>query len=194
MGTKLQFSSSHHPQTDGQTEVVNRSLGALIRSLVKKNVREWESLLPHAEFAYNRSTSQTTGCSPFKAVYGMNPIGPLDLSPIHIDDHFSGEVDDRAKFIKKIHEQVRNKIMKQTEKYKRQADKHRKKVVFKEGDLVWIHLRKERFPNRKYSKLQPRADRPFKIVKKINDNPYKVKLPSDYGVSTTFNVSDLSPY
>ena len=78
MGTKLQFSSSHHPQTDGQTEVVNKSLGAMLRSLEKKNIREWESLLPHAKFSYNRSTSQTTGCSPFEEIYGMNPIGPLD--------------------------------------------------------------------------------------------------------------------
>lgn len=194
LGTKLQFSSSHHPQTDGQTEVVNRTLGAMIRSLVKKNVREWEDLLPHAEFAYNRSISQTTGCSPFEAVYGLNPNGPLDLSPIHIDSNFSGEADERAKFIKKIHEQVRSRILKQTEKYKRQADKHRKQVVFNEGDLVWIHLRRERFPNRRYAKLQPRADGPFKIVQKINDNAYKVQLPGDYGVSATFNVSDLSPY
>lgn len=74
LGTKFQFSLSHHPQTDGQTEVVNISLGALIGSLVKRNVREWKSLLPHAEFAFNRSTNQTTGCSPFEAVYGMNLI------------------------------------------------------------------------------------------------------------------------
>ena len=100
----------------GQTEIVNRSLEILIRSLVKKNVREWESLLPHVEFVYNCSTSQTTGCSPFEAVYGINPIAPLDLSPIHIDNHFSGEANEKAKFIKKIYEQVRSTILKQTDK------------------------------------------------------------------------------
>ena len=105
LGTKLQFRSSHHPQTDGQIEVVNRSLGAMLRrSLVKNNAREWECLLPHAEFSYNRSTSQTTGCSPFEVVYGLNPNDPLDLSSINIDSHFSGEVDERAQFLKKIHE------------------------------------------------------------------------------------------
>ena len=139
LGTKLQFSSSHHPQTDGQTKVVNMSLGAMLRSLVKKNVREWKSLLPHIEFAYNRSTSQTTSCFPFEAVYSMNPIGPLDLDTIHLTDHFSGEADERANSIKKIHEQVKDKILKQTKEYKKQAEKHRKKVVFKEGDLMWIH-------------------------------------------------------
>ena len=52
----------------------------LLRSLVKKNVREWESLLPHVEFVYNRSTSQTTSCSSFEAVYGMNPISQTNSS------------------------------------------------------------------------------------------------------------------
>ena len=56
------------------------------------------------------------------------------------------------------------------------------------------HLRKERFPNRRFPKLQPRADGPFRIMKKINDNAYKIELPGDYGVSATFNVADLSPF
>jgi len=60
--------------------------------------------------------------------------------------------------------------------------------------LVWIHLRKERFPKQPNAKLSPRADDPFKVVQKINDNAYKVELPGTYGVSATFNVADLSPY
>ena len=67
-----------------------------------------------------------------KLFMGWILLTPFDLSPIHIHDHFSGEADERAKFIKKIHEQLRSTILKNT-------DKHRKKVVFQEGDLVWIH-------------------------------------------------------
>ena len=40
----------------------------------------------------------------------------------------------------------------------------------------------------------PCADGPFKIVEKINDNAYKLELPPEFGVSPTFNISDLKPY
>ncbi|GJT59674.1 reverse transcriptase domain-containing protein [Tanacetum coccineum] len=74
------------------------------------------------------------------------------------------------------------------------ANKHRKLVLYKEGDLVWIHLRKERFPGGRFGKLKPRADGPFRVLKRINDNAYKIELPGHYNVSATFNVADLSPY
>jgi len=66
--------------------------------------------------------------------------------------------------------------------------------VFQPKNLVWIHLRKERFPSKRKYKLMPRPDGPFKILERINDNAYKVNFPRDYGVSTTFNVANLSPY
>ena len=44
------------------------------------------------------------------------------------------------------------------------------------------------------SKLLPRADGPFKVLERINDNAYKLELPTDFGVSPTFNIVDLKPY
>uniref|UniRef100_A0A2N9IAJ9 Integrase catalytic domain-containing protein n=1 Tax=Fagus sylvatica TaxID=28930 RepID=A0A2N9IAJ9_FAGSY len=70
LGTNLNYSTSFHPQTDGQTEVVNRSLGSLLRCLIKENPREWEAILPLAEFAFNASINRTTQSSPFEVVYG----------------------------------------------------------------------------------------------------------------------------
>nr|GFA97825.1 reverse transcriptase domain-containing protein [Tanacetum cinerariifolium] len=105
LGAKLQFSSSHHPQTDGQTEVTNRSLGNLLRCLVGDNKKQWDLALSQAEFAYNRSTHSSTGRSPFLVVYGRNPFTPLDLAPLPGVDTFSAEGDDRATQIKSLHEQ-----------------------------------------------------------------------------------------
>ena len=60
---------------------------------------------------------------------------------------------------------------------------------------MWLHLRKARFPNERKSKLLPRADGPFKVLARYNNNAYKLDLPSDkYNVSDTFNVKDLSPF
>ena len=78
-------------------------------------------------------------------------------------------------------------------KYKLAGDKGRKHVVFAPEDLVWLHLRKDRFPDLRKSKLMPRADGPFK-VEKINDNAYKLELPVDFVVSPAFNIADLKPY
>lgn len=71
---------------------------------------------------------------------------------------------------------------------------HRKKSIFKEGDLVQFHLRKRCFSRGRHEKSQPIADGPFNILKKISDNGYKVELLGNYGVLITFNVADLFRY
>ena len=63
-------------------------------------------------------------------------------------------------------------------------------MVFQPGDLAWIHKRKECFLTKRKSKLMPKADGPFEVLEKVNDNVYKVDLPGDYGVSATFNMAD----
>ncbi|XP_057812070.1 uncharacterized protein LOC131026252 [Salvia miltiorrhiza] len=82
LGTKLLFSTTCHPQTDGQTEVVNRTLSTLLRAIIQKNVKSWEECLPHVEFAYNRAVHSATKFSPFEIAYGFNPLTPLDLTPL----------------------------------------------------------------------------------------------------------------
>jgi transposase InsO family protein len=82
LGIKLLFSTTCHPQTDGQTEVVNRTLSTKLRAVLKTNLKLWEECLPHIEFAYNRSVHSTTKVSPFRVVYGFNPCAPIDLLPL----------------------------------------------------------------------------------------------------------------
>ena len=53
---------------------------------------------------------------------------------------------------------------------------------------------KEIFPAQRLSKLLPRGDGPFLVLKRINNNAYKLDFPGEYTVSATFNVTDLSPF
>ncbi|GJR61617.1 putative reverse transcriptase domain, zinc finger, CCHC-type, aspartic peptidase domain protein [Tanacetum coccineum] len=153
----MALTCSHHPQTDGQTEVTNRSLGSFTRCLVGDKPKQWDVALPQAEFAYNRSNHSSTGRSPFFVVYGRNPFTPLDLAPMVDDGSVSAEGDERARQIKELHAQVREQIIKHNLQYQTRANKHRKQVLFEEGDLVWIHLRHARFPQGRFGKTQPRA-------------------------------------
>nr|GEW63606.1 RNA-directed DNA polymerase [Tanacetum cinerariifolium] len=186
--------SSRHPQIDGQTEVTNRSLGNLLRCLVGDNKKQWDLALPQAELAYNRFTYSSTGSSPFLVVHGRNPFTPLDLAPLPGFMQYNAEGSDQPEQIKLLHEQVRDQITKHNLQYQARANKHRRKVVFQVGDLVWIFLRRARFRQGRFAKLQPRADGPFRVLERINDNAYKIDLPGHYGVSATFNVADLTLY
>jgi hypothetical protein len=94
----------------------------------------------------------------------------------------------------KMHETTKENIECMNAKYKISGDKGRKQLDFEPGDLIWLHLRKERFPDLRKSKLMPRVDGPFKVLKKNNENAYKLDLPADFRVSPTFNIADLKPY
>ncbi|CAA7035261.1 unnamed protein product [Microthlaspi erraticum] len=126
LGTKLLFSTTCHPQTDGQTEVVNRTLGTLLRALIKKNLKSWDECLPHIEFAYNHAVHSASKFSPFEIVYGFKPISPLDLMPLPLSERLSTDGKHKAETVRKIHEQARRNIEAKTKQYAQQANKGRK--------------------------------------------------------------------
>ncbi|RDX85664.1 hypothetical protein CR513_33121, partial [Mucuna pruriens] len=91
-------------------------------------------------------------------VYGFNPLIPLDLLPMpNVSNMLSCDGIAKAKLVKELH------IAR---------------------DLVWVHLRKDRFPNLRKSKLLSCGDGPFKIIKKISDNAYILEMLQAYEEST----------
>jgi hypothetical protein len=82
MGIDLSFSSAYHPQIDGHTEVVNKNLGRLLRSLVTKHHNQWDQILPQAKFSYNDSPNRSTRKIPFQILYGMQPRGVSELKDL----------------------------------------------------------------------------------------------------------------
>jgi len=91
-----------------------------------------------------------------------------------------------------IHKLVQQQLYESNAKYKAAADHCRH--VFQAGDYVWAILTKDRFPDGQYSKLSQRKIGPCKVVRKINDNAYQLKLPSHLRTSDVFNVKHLLPY
>ncbi|KAI9156095.1 hypothetical protein LWI28_000413 [Acer negundo] len=169
VNTRLDFSSAYHPQTDGQTEVVNPALGDLLRCLVGDNVRSWDLKLSQAEFAHNHAINRSSGFSPFQVVYTLVPRSPLDLLPLPSRTR-SGE------------------------KYKLAVDKKRRHLEFNVGDFVWAILTKDRFAVGEYNKLAAKKIGSLEILEKINPNAYRLKLPSHIRTHDMFNVKHLIPF
>ncbi|XP_027169530.1 uncharacterized protein LOC113769266 [Coffea eugenioides] len=116
----------------------------------------------------------------------------MHLSPLPLSERVNLDSAKRADFVKKLHEQVRINIERRTDQIAQRVNKGRQRMVFEPGDWMWMHLHKERFPVQRPNKLLPRGDGPFQVLKRINDNAYKLDLPAAYNVSATFN--DLSPF
>jgi hypothetical protein len=79
MDTKLKKSTTFHPQTDGQTEVVNHIVVHLLRAYCSKHPKLWDEHLHYIQHAYNRAKHSSTQTSPFEACFGYFPKSPLDF-------------------------------------------------------------------------------------------------------------------
>ncbi|KAL0546152.1 hypothetical protein IC582_016058 [Cucumis melo] len=77
MGTRLDFTTAFHPQTDGQTERLNQILEDMLRACALEFPGSWDSHLHLIEFAYNNSYQATIGMAPFEALYGKCCRSPV---------------------------------------------------------------------------------------------------------------------
>ncbi|CAA7046444.1 unnamed protein product [Microthlaspi erraticum] len=194
LDTSLDMSSAYHPQTDGQTEVTNRSLGNLLRCLVGDSIKSWDSKLPQAEFAHNHAVNRSSGYSPFQVIYGFSPRGPVDLSTLPDRTRLHGDAETFMENVLETHEKVKENLAISTAKYKSAADTHRRRLVFEVGDFVWAVLTRDRMPAHAYNKLKAKKIGPLEVLERINDNAYRLRLPSDVRTSDVFNVKYFSRY
>ncbi|KAI5330287.1 hypothetical protein L3X38_029685 [Prunus dulcis] len=129
----------------------------------------------------------------FEVVYGKTPGHYLDLVPISNPTITSKKAEDLVVSMARVHEDVKKKLEESNEKYSEAANAHQRVKIFREG-LVWVYLKKGRFPSGAYDKLKEKKIGPCRILKKINDNAYKIELPSNIRTHPTFDVQDLSEY
>ena len=80
-GTDFNFSSAYHPQTDGQSEVVNHTIEMYLGCLTSSQPSNWGKWLAWAEYCYNTSWHSSIKRTPFEVVYGRSPPTLLAYVP-----------------------------------------------------------------------------------------------------------------
>jgi hypothetical protein len=127
IGTRLDYSTTYHPQIDGQTERVNQILEDMLRACVLKYGTDWEKILPHAEFSYNNSYQDSLQMSPFEALYGRKCRTPLMWSKVG-ERMFFGPA--KIKEDEEGVAQVRENLRIAQSRQKSYADNHRRDLEF----------------------------------------------------------------
>ncbi|KAK1427816.1 hypothetical protein QVD17_16511 [Tagetes erecta] len=191
MGTMLHMSSAYHPESDGQTEVINRCLEAYLRCFAVDQPKTWAVWIPWAEFWYNSTFHVSTGTSPFETVYGRRPPSVMQFISGEIRvESVAQELQDRDEALKQLKVHLANA----QSSMKLQADKKRRDVQFSVGEWVYVKLKPYRqmsVKSRIHQKLAAKFFGPFQIIEKLGPVAYKLQLPLTSKIHPVFHVSLL---
>ena len=193
LAIKRCISTAFHPQTDGQTERMNQTLECYLRCYIGYEQDDWTTLLASAEYASNNAVNATTGQTPFSMVLTFAPSMRVNLEQEELASE-SRAGKDRVAALEATAKRTKaawQAALEATEKY---YNKKRKDVTFQEGQLVLLaskHIRTRRASK----KLADKYLGPFKVLKRVGQNAYRLELPQKYGrLHPTFHVSLLEAY
>jgi hypothetical protein len=195
MDVKLAMSTAYHPQMDGQTEVMNKTLGIMLRAFIDEKQTNWDILLPAAEFAYNNSVNHSTGYSPFFLNTGQHPRVPGTLLS-HPDSN-----------VPSVHEYLdqqssallfaQDALQRAQDHQKDQADKRRRDHNYKVGDKILLNAENITMPadsGLSSDKLKPRFIGPFTLLEQRSPVTFLVDLPPSYKIHNIFHVDLFRRY
>ncbi|KAL0535770.1 hypothetical protein IC582_024695 [Cucumis melo] len=193
-GTKLKKSTAYHPQTDGQTEVVNRGLETYLRCFCSERPKEWILWLPWAEYWYNTTYQKALGKSPFQVVYGRKPPALLSYGERRTSN---SSIDEQLKERDVALDALREHLLLAQQQMKLYADRKRRQVEFQVDDLVLLKIRPYRqatLRSKRNEKLSSRYFGPYKILERIGEVAYRLELPTDAAIHPVFHVSQLKKF
>ncbi|GBG82058.1 hypothetical protein CBR_g34338 [Chara braunii] len=202
--TQLHFSLSYHPQTDGLTEVTNRTLENILRKIIRDD-QQWDLHLAHAEIAYNHAVSPATGMSPYYCDLGYHPRVPADFlrpSQMHPDTSCPA-LDDWVAHMMSIMKTAHEHIAASQTRMAARANRSRMDHSFKVSDDVFIDARHLQLEADTLRKFRRRFFGPCRILQAVGSDTasspvsFRVKLPNylrQARVHDVYHVSLLRPY
>ena len=188
--TTLKFSTAYHPQTDGQTERMNRTLITALRAYVNVHQTNWDKYLPFLEFAYNNSVQASTNETPFFLNYGYHPRTPATFDKVANEaaNTFLSQLEDALAKAKLSLQQAQDL---QT-KY---ANRKRQKLSLQVGDQVLLSTKNISMTTKTTArKLLPLFIGPYTVSRVISETTYKLDLPDMLRIHPVFHVSQLRRY
>ncbi|KAF7844751.1 Ty3/gypsy retrotransposon protein [Senna tora] len=185
--------TAYHPQSNGQTEVVNRCLEDYLRCFTLEQPRSWHKFLCWAEYSYNTGFHSSTGTTPFKALYGRDPppLHPFIKGETQIAD-LEVQLLQRDEMLSII----KSNLQKAQDRMRAQANTKRRDLTFQVGDAALLRIqpyKQHSLAKRRYQKLAPRFFGPYEVLRRVGNVAYELKLPPSSKVHPIFHVSLLRP-
>jgi hypothetical protein len=194
IGTKVKLSTAYHPETDGQTEIMNQYIDQRLRPYVNHYQDNWANMLPAMDNAQLTLPHESIGISPYQLSHGVPPRKSFDwkepAKPTSAREELS--VREARKFTESLqaaYDFVRSNIERAQLANRRQANKKRREPDFGVGDYVWIltdNIQTDR-PSRKLDNQQIGS---YKIIAKKGYS-YQLDLPPSMGIHKVFHASLL---
>lgn len=187
---RVNLSTAYHPQSDGQTERMNRTLGDMLRNFAGRNPDTWDTHLSAAEFALNNAVNRSTGKSPFFLNYGYHPALPvwreLDVN-VPAAKRFARSFVSRLSDAKACLDAAQQRA---ADYYNRD----KKPITFTADQLVMLSTKNLRDLSQGSRKMLPRWVGPYPVVRMVGTAAVELRLPSSMRIHPTFHVSLIRPY
>ena len=192
---KLNLSSAFHPQTDGQSERMFRTVQEMLRCFISFSQKDWKRYLPGLEFAFNNHVNDATSYSPFFLEYGHDPLSVADVL---LSDESANEESTQTflQDIQEASEKAKQAILQANLRNADNFNENRPEIIFDSGDLVMLSTKNLPIKQGRKKKFVPKFIGPFRVAaEKAQGKAYRLDLPPEWkNIHDTFHVSLLKPY